>query len=762
MNLPLDEVVFGNCLDVLRTLPDESIDSVVTDPPYGLGSKDPEPFDIFMYVLGASLDTGGDFMGKDWEIPSVAVWREAFRVLKPGGYLVSFGGTRTFDLISIGIRMAGFECRDTIAREFPEVELPILQWIQAQGMPKSHAIGKAIDKKLGKEREVVGISVAPDGKPRKRGTSDVFAQDDWTKTSTSNRSYPSATAAASDEAKEWEGWGSALKPAWEPILLFRKPLKGTLASNVLEYGTGGINIDATRVRHASRADFEAHKAGVDAIKEKGGSREGSWKNSSDLSGANEVKEGGRWPANVLLGHSDRCRRIGTTKIKGNALMSGVGRGKGGYASGVYGSGWKGQPDGLQLGHVDGEGFEEIEAWECVDQVIQTTWATLPDGSVFCLEQASLGEWSNVLTQLQSHLGTRSEGIENTRASGPEHAPSYRESLGSPDDCPACVHSCDELLHLIEDAGQGGPQRLSGALEYVLALVRSRTYSLPCQYDDLPSSSDDSHVGDASPYTPSSSTSPSSGIETPSHRRRNSSSEQPPSALRDSNRLSSTDTASDDGLEKLSGSAHIDAQLRRVLVSSMNAVATYIPLSLRVVERKSICPVRALNKQSGDRPSTLTGRADPSASHEHPGTEMNPNSAFLGERTHLSRVYADAGGAARFFSQFDGTPFRYVAKANRKEAGAGEFEVQHVTVKPLSLMRWVVKLVTRKGGVVLDPYAGSGSTLHAAALEGMHFIGIERHQESHAEAQKRLEIVQRQEAEKQEAEDLHDFALGRGG
>ena len=142
VSLPLNQILHGDCLELLRTLPDACVDSVVTDPPYGLGNKDPEAMDIFMYVLGATLDTGGDFMGRDWQLPSVQVWREVHRVLKPGGHVVSFGGTRTFDLISVGLRMAGFECRDTISREFPDVELPILQWIQSQGMSKSRNVYK--------------------------------------------------------------------------------------------------------------------------------------------------------------------------------------------------------------------------------------------------------------------------------------------------------------------------------------------------------------------------------------------------------------------------------------------------------------------------------------------------------------------------------------------------------------------------------------------------------------------------------------------
>lgn len=132
MELPIDQILLGDCLDLLRNLPDASVHAVVSDPPYGLGSKDPDPLDIFQYVLGGSLETGKDFMGADWSLPTVSVWREVYRVLKPGGHVLAFAGTRTFDMMSIGLRMAGFECRDTIGRNYP-----ILQWNQGQGMPKS-------------------------------------------------------------------------------------------------------------------------------------------------------------------------------------------------------------------------------------------------------------------------------------------------------------------------------------------------------------------------------------------------------------------------------------------------------------------------------------------------------------------------------------------------------------------------------------------------------------------------------------------------
>jgi len=123
----VNQILLGDCLDKLKELPDNSVDSCVTDPPYGLGTREPTGEEIIAYLQGADLDHGGDFMGRDWDIPSVAVWKEVYRVLKPGGHLLSFGGTRTFDLISIGIRAAGFELRDTIAQQFG---VQVLQWVQ--------------------------------------------------------------------------------------------------------------------------------------------------------------------------------------------------------------------------------------------------------------------------------------------------------------------------------------------------------------------------------------------------------------------------------------------------------------------------------------------------------------------------------------------------------------------------------------------------------------------------------------------------------
>lgn len=259
----------GDSREVLRAMADASVDSVVCDPPYELG-----------------------FMGKRWDASGIAhdvgLWAEVLRVLKPGGHLLAFGGTRTYHRMACAIEDAGFELRDS------------LHWIYGSGFPKSLNVSKAIDKAAGAERESVGTRVYADGHIQKNAKSigykgcDPFAD------------TRIVTAPATDAAREWSGWGTALKPAHEPIVVARKPLDGTVAANVLAHGTGAINVDATRVRYASESDRAKLAAGVEAIKRRGGTMANSWKNSSDLSGANDASTIGRWPPNILLSHTPDC------------------------------------------------------------------------------------------------------------------------------------------------------------------------------------------------------------------------------------------------------------------------------------------------------------------------------------------------------------------------------------------------------------------------------------------------------------------------
>ena len=274
-------IIHGDCLEELKKLEDNSVDAVVTDPPYGLSNTKPQQVaDVLKaWVTGdaeAAPTTKGGFMNASWDsfVPPPAVWEECMRVLKPGGHMAVFAGARTQDLMGLSIRLAGFEIRDTLG------------WIYGSGFPKSHSVGKAIDKAAGAEREVVGrrVRLGDSTDYPTRGDS-MFAGSE-----TGN-----ITAPATSDAQRWDGWGTALKPAIEPIILARKPLDGTVANNVLAHGVGGLNIDACRVG-MSDADREAAKVPM-----------GDWTRSG-TTGATDSRNGatfepapaGRFPANVLL------------------------------------------------------------------------------------------------------------------------------------------------------------------------------------------------------------------------------------------------------------------------------------------------------------------------------------------------------------------------------------------------------------------------------------------------------------------------------
>ena len=250
------QVIHGDCRNELELLPDNSIDSIVTDPPYELG-----------------------FMGKSWDASGIAydqrVWVQCLRVLKPGGHLLAFSGSRTYHRMVCAIEDAGFQIRDQI------------MWVYGSGFPKSLNIGKAIDKAAGAEREVLGV--LPSSRAN-AGTSGFMMTEKL------------ATAPATAEAKEWEGWGTALKPAHEPIVLARKPLDGTVANNVLTHGVGGINIDGCRVGRADGDDSSA------------GNRTATFGTQDTLSGGDgsggwSQNDMGRFPANFIHDGSDEVLQL---------------------------------------------------------------------------------------------------------------------------------------------------------------------------------------------------------------------------------------------------------------------------------------------------------------------------------------------------------------------------------------------------------------------------------------------------------------------
>lgn len=284
---PSVTIIGGDCLDQLASLPDSSVDSIVTDPPYGLSNTDPAKVaqTLAAWVSGddRAVPTGRGFMGQAWDafVPPPAVWKECMRVLKPGGHMAVFAGSRTQDLMGLSIRLAGFEIRDSLA------------WLYGSGFPKGTNVSKGIDRKLGVEREVVGTA-----KGARNGNGENVDYGSFA--SAADGTYDQ-TASGSDEARKWEGWNSALKPAQEPVILARKPLEGTLVDNVLAHGTGAINVDATRVSMSEddQQYIEDRIGGFNGTQSIGGKGILGDGETMDRAEAYDASKG-RYPANVLL------------------------------------------------------------------------------------------------------------------------------------------------------------------------------------------------------------------------------------------------------------------------------------------------------------------------------------------------------------------------------------------------------------------------------------------------------------------------------
>jgi len=242
-------LLLGDCLDKLKELKDNSVDSIVTDPPYGLS-----------------------FMGKKWDydVPSQEIWEDCYRVLKPGGHLLSFAGSRTYHRMAVRVEDAGFEIRDQI------------MWIYGSGFPKSLNIGKAVDKTRGVEGDVIGT--------RKVTSSDIGQKSGWNPLNTDRGEYEYR-----EIMNEWKGWGTALKPAHEPIVMARKPLsEKTVVDNVLEWETGGINIDESRIQHDEPLKTTTRTEKGDTWNDK---NSGLRNNPSNMASADPK---GRFPANIIF------------------------------------------------------------------------------------------------------------------------------------------------------------------------------------------------------------------------------------------------------------------------------------------------------------------------------------------------------------------------------------------------------------------------------------------------------------------------------
>lgn len=269
----------ANVINALRELPENSVDACLTDPPYGL-SEPPTPKEL-TEILNAWIagevytPKGGGFMGKAWDafVPGPEVWRELHRVLKPGAFAFVFAGSRTQDLMGLALRLAGFELRDTTA------------WLYGSGFPKSLNISAQIDKQLGAERQVIGeaecrpqfVGAGNGGfnkPPGEDGRPATYA----------------LTAPATPEAQAWEGYGTALKPGYEPAILVRKPLDGTHAENAMRWGVGGLNVDGARIAGDMSGNWGGNQVNIGI----------GYNGAEGVGYRTQQHDNRRWPVNVVI------------------------------------------------------------------------------------------------------------------------------------------------------------------------------------------------------------------------------------------------------------------------------------------------------------------------------------------------------------------------------------------------------------------------------------------------------------------------------
>lgn len=711
----------GKCSAVLPTLPDNSVDAVVTDPPYELG-----------------------FMGKKWDGSGVAydqrVWSEALRVLKPGGYLLSFGGTRTYHRMACAIEDSGFTIRDC------------LQWLYGQGFPKSLDISKALDKANGRQfedryalgqhirkcRKAFGFSRAeinswlgaatkaehyesdsPDfariptladwailqprlglsleylplverveaeravigrrtsGLGTGRGTVAIMGDTD-------NRDV---TAPATELARQWDGYGTALKPACEPIVLAQKPLDGTYAANVAKWGVGGLNIGASRIAHGADVDLTrqqrqtADTAGMNGLGESG------YKATHQQATYNDS---GRWPANVILDAWDEQ----VLRLRYNT------------------------PD--EVSTVIREYFDGYSRLPAMPKAYRGAAKS---------RQANEVLFASVL-----------RGVVEPESQRHESSHVRQETHGG-------IARQDDGAKTGDGEEWAGNHKLEGGQTHVAGLRDDRCFDSLARGADAVRFDDESQQAEGDTGT-----SPRDGACAGA---RPGALGDSPSQERDQERQPFGESGNqgqrrsqEGALAGAPGVAATSGRERTAVSPTLYVLECDLPHGwLRYFEPTGITlpsPDSAgalLDAQSGERKAGgyVSGLQ---ASHTGQNGIYSPYGRVE------NAPYGDTGGASRFF---------YCAKASRSERDAGLSDLPlvsgaeitdskegsarldsprtgagrtsggrntHPTVKPIALMRWLVRLVTPEGGTVLDPFAGSGTTLCAAIHEGRSVIGIE--------------------------------------
>jgi hypothetical protein len=697
------KLIHGDCLEKLKELPDNSVDSVVTDPPYGLS-----------------------FMGKKWDydVPSVEVWAECLRVLKPGGHLLAFAGTRTQHRMAVRIEDAGFEIRDMIA------------WVYGSGFPKSLDVSKAIDKAAGAEREVIERHIQSATRPNEHAgaTAHITMPNSW-----------DITAPATDAARQWEGWGTALKPALEPITVARKPLEGTVAANVLAHGTGALNVDGCRVAHGG----ESLNGGRISTKTEGWDR--PWKHDAEAvaaaheRGAENVARAealGRWPANLVHDGSEEVVGLfpQTTGVVGA-------RREGGDKSIFSGGGHSQSIKQRIVGGIKDSG-SAARFFKCCPPDATCPLCYLP----YAEACDNLVAWKNILASTAEKHGwtsqATSEFIARVSAIGPASeriVPNVKSAGNLCDSCAISIavalvgiktsaFSSAELQATLASTGSCNASILTKNLASFAELWASTdttptTNSLSllfgCVRDAIASFTRPDTKGRVEPryepsrfaYFPKASKKDRDegldSIRTVKHTTGLCKNENMELAelLQKATSESIVKWGIDESGASITGLCLSDSLSTTLTEISKITASQICNLWTRSHTNESIAAVNCVGMNGGSRAESVE-----SSSLYPPNTtsESQAESAH-GAKSAVSKMLSA------------------ISDGENWKRGSNF----HATVKPTDLMRYLCRLVTPPGGVILDPFMGSGSTGKAAMLEGFNFIGIEREAEYIEIAKRRI-------------------------
>lgn len=697
------QLYHGDCLDVMRELPADSVDSVITDPPYGL-----------------------EFMGRDWDhgIPGVRFWTEALRVAKPGAMLLAFGGTRTFHRLAVAIEDAGWEIRDCV------------MWVYGSGFPKSHDIGKAIDRAAGAEREVVGTGAHgkgsySQGMSKKTGFRPYVAG----LPSENNNGQHAITAPATPAAQLWDGWGTALKPAWEPIIVAMKPRDGTFAENAQAWGVAGLWVDGGRVL-GSEELAKAHEAQArltldpyDAIA---------------LQMMADIERKDRWPANLIHDGSEEVVGLfPVTKNGGQNATSRTGKNRGGVT-------WGGKEVGDPTRYAGDTGSAARFFMTCKEgdeEWLERLGLVSIAGERFCLQNQSVVSALNRVATGALPEGKRSSVMT---ALSMDATPSELRRL---------VESVTTMMQSIEAACWQGtlpekPTTLPTGARY--AARRTPTGTMTTTLSHWKSD------GSAAPVTFSITQSNTEAGAADSARRafycaKASRSERWAGCEQlDSVQLVCYDETipldtgevsvwESTGLSQAIRAEEDTQRQRDIIVSAFGTLPPKVADLCLLMCMSGRRPTGQLLKALLSITSTATNKiiaskicgwlhtwsTRESTADANYGTENGGSLAtYAGkasQSTQTSGISQKRVGLSTDDAD-DATLTLWTAKSalDKLEERCSTKPPGHPTVKPLALLRYLCKLTrTPFGGVVLDPFMGSGSTGCAAVLEGRDFIGIDQ-------------------------------------